>query len=305
MHIPCCGRFAPSPTGDLHFGSVVTALASFLQARAQGGRWLVRIEDLDRAREVPGAATRILQTLERLGLYWDGTVAYQSRRLPLYQSALAELSRQELLYACTCSRRQLREQQTETAELIYPGTCRHQAWPLERGAVRVRVPAGYWGFEDLLHGRHEQNLLDQVGDFVLRRADGVIAYQLAVVVDDAAQGITEIVRGCDLLASTPRQIFLQRLLGLPTARYLHVPLAVQPDAGKLSKQLRAQAVLAHPPTQVLIAALQFLGQAVPASAADASPAELLSHAAAHWRIEMISRAPVQPAPAPFAASGHD
>lgn len=303
MHLPCCGRFAPSPTGDLHFGSITTALASFLQARARGGRWLVRIEDLDRAREVPGAAVRILHTLEHLGLHWDGEVTYQSRRLSLYQAALAELSRQNLLYACTCSRRQLRGHQAGAPELIYPGTCRLKAIPSERGALRIRVPAGCWGFEDLLHGRYDQDLLAQVGDFVLRRADGVIAYQLAVVVDDAAQGITEVVRGCDLLASTPRQIFVQQCLGLPTPRYLHVPLAVRPEAGKLSKHLRAQAVLAHPPIQVLSAALRFLGQALPEGAADASPAELLSYAIAHWRIEAIPRVQAQPAPAPFAAAG--
>jgi glutamyl-Q tRNA(Asp) synthetase len=302
VHLPGCGRFAPSPTGDLHFGSLTTALASFLQARAQGARWLVRIEDLDRAREVPDVAARILHTLERLGLCWDGEVAYQSQRLPLYQTALAELTRQKLLYACTCSRRQLRAQQTDMTELIYPGTCRHQNWPMDRGAVRVRVPTGYVDFEDLLHGRQVQDLVDQVGDFLLRRADGVIAYQLAVVVDDAAQGITEVVRGCDLLASTPRQIFLQRCLGLPTPRYLHAPLAVQPGTGKLSKHLRAQAVRAHPPIQVLIAALRFLGQALPEGAADASPAELLRHVAAHWRIEAIPRVQAQPAPAAFAAS---
>ncbi len=296
-----CGRFAPSPTGDLHFGSLTTALASFLQARAQGGRWLIRIEDLDRAREVPGAAARILRTLERLGLYWDGEVTYQSRRLPLYQTALAELARQERLYACTCSRRQLCVQQTDTSELIYPGTCRHQNWPLDRGAVRIRVPTGCVDFEDLLHGRQAQDLAAQVGDFVLRRADGVIAYQLAVVVDDAAQGITEIVRGCDLLASTPRQIFLQRCLGLSTPRHLHVPLAIQPGSGKLSKHLRAQAVLVHRPIQVLSAALRFLGQTLPEGAADASPAELLHHAAAHWRIEAIPRVQAQPAPAAYIA----
>jgi len=303
VRLPCCGRFAPSPTGDLHFGSVTTALASFLQARVQGGRWLIRIEDLDRAREVPGAAERILHTLEHLGLHWDGEVTYQSRRLPLYQAALAELSRQNLLYACTCSRRQLRDHQADATELIYPGTCRLKAIPRERSALRIRVPAGCWGFEDLLHGRYDQDLVTQAGDFVLRRADGVIAYQLAVVVDDAAQGITEVVRGYDLLASTPRQIFLQQRLGLPTPRYLHVPLAVQSDAGKLSKHLRAQAVLAYPPTQVLIAALRFLGQAVPKGAADGSPSELLSYAVVHWRIEAIPRVQTQTVPAPFAAAG--
>ena len=270
------GRFAPSPTGPLHFGSLAAALASWLDARAAGGRWLVRIEDLDSPREQPGAADDILRTLERLGLYWDGEVVYQSRRAALYEKALRHLGHQ--VYACGCSRREIADSSLGLASdgaQIYPGTCR-QGLPAGKAAraLRLNVVDEKIRFEDRVQGRIEQSLAREVGDFVLRRADGQFAYQLAVVVDDAAQGVTDVVRGADLLDSTARQIYLQRLLGLPTPRYLHIPAAVNAAGEKLSKQTGAQeASLAD-----LSAALKFLGQ---------KPTDDLAEAVRNWNPALI------------------
>ncbi len=254
------GRFAPSPTGPLHFGSLVAALASWLDARAAGGRWLVRMEDLDASRVQPGAASDILRTLERLGLQWDGEVLYQSRRAPLYQRALERLSGHT--YACGCSRREIADSSLGLAAdgaQIYPGTCR-AGLPAGKSAraIRVRTKGVLVEFDDRAQGAQRQDLEREVGDFVLLRADGRFAYQLAVVVDDADQGITDIVRGCDLLESTGRQIYLQRLLGYPQPRYLHLPAAVNVAGEKLSKQTGAQPVAASP--LALRRALAFLGQ---------------------------------------------
>jgi len=251
------GRFAPSPTGPLHFGSLAAALASWLDARAAGGRWLVRIEDLDPPREQPGAADDILRTLERLGLFWDGPVVFQSQRKPLYEEALSKLKRHS--FACGCTRREIADSSLGLAAdgaQIYPGTCRDGLPPgRPPRSLRLKV-SGSIEFTDHVQGLLRQNLERDVGDFVLRRADGQIAYQLAVVVDDAAQGVTDVVRGADLLGSTARQIFLQRLLGLPEPRYLHVPAAVDGAGEKLSKQTGAL-----PITEVdLPKALHFLGQ---------------------------------------------
>ena len=238
------GRFAPSPTGPLHFGSLVAAVASLLDARAARGRWLVRIEDLDRPRCVPGAADDILRTLERLGLTWDGEVVYQSKRHSLYADALQRL--QANTYWCNCSRREVADSSLGLAvdgAPIYPGTCR--AAGLETGrALRARMTAGEICFHDRVQGRQCQVLERDVGDFVIYRAGGMYAYQLAVVVDDEAQGVTDVVRGADLLDSTPRQIYLQRLLGLATPRYLHVPAAIDAAGEKLSKQTAAPAIRA-------------------------------------------------------------
>ena len=252
------GRFAPSPTGPLHFGSLVAALASWLDARAAGGRWLVRIEDLDAPREQPGAAGDILRTLERLGLYWDGEVVFQSRRSALYQEALQRL--RDYTYWCGCSRREIADSSLGLASdgaQIYPGTCRSGLAPGKaRRALRVKVADETLSFVDRVQGRLEQTLSRDIGDFVLHRADGQFAYQLAVVVDDAEQGVTDVVRGADLIDSTARQIHLQRLLGLPTPRYLHVPAAVDAAGEKLSKQTGAGPVSAAD----LPRALAFLGQ---------------------------------------------
>ena len=256
------GRFAPSPTGPLHFGSLVAALASWLDARAANGRWLVRMEDLDRPRVQPGAAEEILRALERLGLEWDGEVEYQSRRAALYQAALEQIRAHS--YWCCCTRREIADSALGLASdgaAIYPGTCRRGLPPGKPPrALRLRVDASTIAFVDRVQGRREQVLSRDVGDFVLYRADGQFAYQLAVVVDDAAQGVTDVVRGADLIDSTARQIFLQRLLGLRTPRYLHVPVAVNAAGEKLSKQTGAEPLDLSRPEQELRRALAFLGQ---------------------------------------------
>jgi glutamyl-Q tRNA(Asp) synthetase len=252
------GRFAPSPTGPLHFGSLVAALASWLDARAAGGRWLVRIEDLDAPRTRPDAAANILETLQALGLRWDGEVTYQSRRTALYDDALRAL--QPHTYWCGCSRREVADSSLGLAAdgaQIYPGACRAGIAPGKtRRALRLRTTSAPIGFTDRVQGRQEQVLERDVGDFVLYRKENQYSYQLAVVVDDAHQGVTDVVRGADLLDSTGRQIYLQRSLGLATPRYLHIPAAVNAAGEKLSKQTGA------PPIgrESLRGALRFLGQ---------------------------------------------
>ena len=275
------GRFAPSPSGPLHFGSVVTALASLLDARASGGRWSVRIENIDRQRERPGAAAAILCELDRLGLHWDEPVIYQSSRLEAYRAALTELQAAGLIYACCCSRR-------ETGGGIYPGTCRTRrlAWRAGR-ALRLRVPDAEVEFNDRLQGRYRQALARECGDFVLWRADGDPAYHLAVIVDDAWQAVSDVVRGTDLLDSTPRQIHLQRSLGLPTPSYAHLPLALDSDGRKLSKQTATTRVTGTAASAVLVAALDFLGHTPPLSLGGATPAALLAWAQTHWRLGAV------------------
>jgi glutamyl-Q tRNA(Asp) synthetase len=256
------GRFAPSPTGPLHFGSLVAALASWLDARAAKGRWHVRIEDLDRPRAQEGAAEDILRTLGQLGLYWDGPVVFQSRRAALYEQALQALRAQA--YWCGCSRREIADSSLGPAAdgaQIYPGTCRAGLPPGKAPrALRVRTGPEKIVFHDRVQGMQEQALAAEVGDFVLYRADGQFAYQLAVVVDDAAQSITDVVRGADLLDSSARQLHLQRLLGYAEPRYLHVPVAVNAGGEKLSKQTGAQPVDPTRGHEVLAEALRFLGQ---------------------------------------------
>ncbi len=253
------GRFAPSPTGALHFGSLVAALASWLDARACGGRWLLRIEDLDAPRTEPGAAEDIVRTLGQLGLAWDGQVLYQSARLAAYRQALRKL--EPRTYWCACTRREIADSSLGLAAdgaQIYPGTCRNGIAPGKQPrALRIEA-SGIVTFEDRVQGPQQQSLERDVGDFVLHRADGQFAYQLAVVVDDAEQGVTDVVRGADLLDSTPRQICLQRLLGYPTPRYLHIPAAVNAAGEKLSKQTGAAPIPSH--NDVLRRALAFLGQ---------------------------------------------
>jgi glutamyl-Q tRNA(Asp) synthetase len=241
------GRFAPSPTGPLHAGSLVAALASYLDARAHGGTWLVRIEDIDEGRSVPGAAEEILDLLARLGMTSDGEVVWQSRRKHLYQAAYDRLAGHA--YPCGCNRREIADSRLGVAPdgaAIYPGTCRHGLAPgRSPRSLRLRVPAAgrdVITFRDRFAGTVSQRLASESGDFVLKRADGYWAYQLAVVVDDADQGVTDVVRGADLLESTPKQIFLQRLLHVPTPRYLHVPVVRNANGEKLSKQTGALAV---------------------------------------------------------------
>jgi glutamyl-Q tRNA(Asp) synthetase len=247
MTMPYVGRFAPSPTGPLHAGSLVAAVASYLDARANGGKWLIRIEDIDEGRAVPGAAETILEQLDWLGMHSDGEIVWQSRRKDLYQAARERLA--EHVYGCGCNRREIADSRLGVGPdgaAIYPGTCRHGLAPgREARSLRLRVPeAGedVVAFTDRFAGEVSQRLAIESGDFVLKRADGYWAYQLAVVVDDAEQGVTDIVRGADLLDSTPRQIYLQRLLGVPTPRYLHVPVVRNANGEKLSKQTGALAV---------------------------------------------------------------
>jgi len=294
--MPYVGRFAPSPTGPLHFGSLVAALASWLDARRAGGRWLLRMEDLDAPRVIPGAADAILRQLEACGLDWDGDVVWQSARLEIYEAALRALAPH--LYPCACTRKELEDSALALdGARIYPGTCRDGVPPgkLPRAgrsalAVRVRTTDASIRFADRVQGEIVQSVAREVGDFVLRRADGLIAYQLAVVVDDGAQGVTDVVRGADLLDSTARQIHLQRLLGLPTPRYLHVPVAANAAGEKLSKQTRAPDAVPRD----LGPALRFLGMVPPEGAA---PAELLDWAIGAWDPARVPAARVLQAPA--------
>lgn len=263
------GRFAPSPTGPLHKGSLIAALASYLDARVHDGRWLVRIEDIDEARTVPGAAESILQCLRAFGMQWDGDVVWQSARKLLYDAAFERLA--QYVYPCACTRREIADSRLGTGSdgaAIYPGTCRSGLAPgRSPRAWRIRVPTGAdaeFSFEDRWIGRVTQNLERQVGDFVIRRADGFWAYQLAVVVDDADQGVTHIVRGADLLDSTSRQILLQRLLGIGTPQYLHVPVLLNEMGEKLSKQTGAQALDDSRPLPQLLEAARYLGLTVDA-----------------------------------------
>lgn len=278
------GRFAPSPTGPLHFGSLVAAVGSYLDARHQGGEWWVRMEDLDPPREMPGAADDILRTLETYGFEWDGPVWYQGRRQEAYQAALERLQAEGLVFHCGCTRRDIRELAHAGIDgPVYPGTCRDGLPPGRAPrAIRVRVPERRFAIEDRLQGTIAQRLDTEVGDFILRRADGLFAYQLAVVVDDGAQGITDVVRGTDLLDSTPRQVYLQEVLGLPTPRYLHLPLATNPAGEKLSKQTHAPAIPARVDIPLLCACLRFLGQEVPAGLAEADRDAFWDRAIRHW-----------------------
>ncbi len=267
MSIPYIGRFAPSPTGPLHAGSIVAAVASFLDARAHYGEWLVRIEDIDEGRSVPGADQAILSLLAALGMHFDREVVWQSRRKDLYAAAAERLGANA--YPCGCNRREILDSRLGVAPdgaAIYPGTCRHGLAPgRTMRSLRLRVPdagADAISFVDRFAGVMTQHLAGESGDFVLLRADGYWAYQLAVVVDDAEQGVTDIVRGADLIDSTARQIYLQQLLGVPTPRYLHVPVLRNANGEKLSKQTEAQAVLAGDEAgaiDALLAAARFLG----------------------------------------------
>mgnify|MGYP001080710813 FL=1 len=288
------GRFAPSPTGPLHEGSLVAAVASWLDARAVGGRWLVRMEDLDRPRCEPGAADTILRQLDAYGLHRDGDVLVQSQRDDAYATALEALKAQGAVYPCACTRSQLADApRNHEGEILYPGTCRNGLPP---GAAarswRVRVTDVSTHFHDRIHGDLQQNLVQEVGDFIVKRADGLFAYQLAVVVDDAFQGITHVVRGADLLWNTPRQIYLQTLLGLPTPVYAHVPLITNAAGQKLSKQTLAPPLPEQGRGAVLAQALAALGHPPPAELAGAEPTEQLAWASAHWQIENV---PVRPA----------
>lgn len=272
----------------MHFGSLVAAVGSYLEAKSKGGAWLLRIEDLDKPREMSGAADAILRVLDAFGFAWDGPVVYQSRRQALYRNALEELRRQGLVYYCGCTRREVADSSFNGPDgLVYPGICRG-GLPPERipRAMRLKV-AGDIGFVDRVQGEIYQMLEQDVGDFVLYRADYVYAYQLAVVVDDAEQGVTEVVRGSDLLLSTPRQIYLQRLLGLREPSYLHLPVALNEHGEKLSKQTLASPVDANAAVPVLCQVLDFLGQQPPIELRQAGLNEVWDWALKHWNAKRI------------------
>ena len=273
------GRFAPSPTGDLHFGSLVAAVASFLQARHAKGRWLIRIDDIDPPREVPGSTIAILRDLDRLGFKSDGQVLYQSTRTEAYRSAVEILLRQEQAYWCGCTRKDL------PASRVYPGTCRNGlATGKSPRAVRLRVDSAIIEFTDLIQGNIRENLETTTGDFVIQRADGLPAYQLAVVIDDAYQGITDVMRGADLLNSTARQIHLQHCLELKSPSYAHIPLAMHGDGKKLGKRYGSDPVASVPPVEALFLALKFLGQSPPQGM---ELKQLWAWAIEHWQAVSI------------------
>ena len=283
------GRFAPSPTGPLHFGSIVAAIGSYLEARIRRGKWLVRIENLDKTREVAGASKDILNTLTALGMEWDGDVLYQDQRNESYRAALATLEHQQLIYPCTCTRREIADSSiTGVDGPIYTGICRaHSITGDGSRAWRVKTDDRVIELNDVLQGRIQQQVQSSIGDFVLRRADGVYAYQLAVVVDDAEQGVTHVVRGADLLNSTPRQVYLQQLLDYSTPEYTHLPVAVNGGGEKLSKQTQAAPVDPRTPVPYLVTALDFLGQQPPADLMGCNVASFWDWALQNWRPEII------------------
>jgi glutamyl-Q tRNA(Asp) synthetase len=291
------GRFAPSPTGPLHFGSLIASLASCCDARAAGGEWLVRIEDVDTPRSHDRISDEILATLQNYGFEWDGEVVRQSKRMPLYRAALDDLAARGLVFPCACTRKELEATPLGTAgERVYPGTCRNGVAPGRKGrAWRLRVTDEAIRFRDRLQGWQEQRLERAIGDFIIKRGDGVFAYQLAVVVDDAAQAVTHVVRGADLLASTPRQIWLQRQLGIPTPSYLHHPVAIRSSGEKLSKQTGAQPLNPDDALPALVRAWEFLAQPA-APTAPSSVAEFWQWARVAWTPTTLPPVAMLPVP---------
>jgi glutamyl-Q tRNA(Asp) synthetase len=282
------GRFAPSPTGALHFGSLLTAVASYLEARTQQGLWLVRMEDLDPPREIKGAAREILKTLEQFGFEWDGDVIYQSQQDSAYQDALQQLKNKQLTFACNCSRKHLNNTASRSSEgIIYPGTCRHKIDIPPPYTTRIIAPDQTFHFIDQLQGPQKQNLHHSLGDFIIRRRDQLFAYQLAVVVDDHLQSITHIVRGSDLLSSTARQIFLQTMLSYQTPEYTHLPVLTNAEGNKLSKQSHAQALDLTHANLHLYRCLTLLVQSPPTELTNASLHELWQWAFTHWQIKHV------------------
>jgi glutamyl-Q tRNA(Asp) synthetase len=285
------GRFAPSPTGPLHFGSLIAAAGSYLDARANRGRWLLRIDDIDPPREQPGATEGILRSLQQFGFEWDGPVLLQSARTGAYRAALEQLREHGHVFCCTCSRKQIAEE----SDKVYPGTCRGrtEAPSSRKYALRLRVDAGDSGLADLIQGAYAQDLRAEIGDFVLLRRDGFYSYHLACSVDDAFQDVTHVVRGADLLASTTRQIHLQRLLGLPTPHYAHLPVAVNPDGQKLSKQNLARALDPARRAQLLWEALRFLGQQPPQELRSADIKSIWGWATENWALNKVPKVQMQ------------
>jgi len=284
-HANYIGRFAPSPTGPVHFGTLVAATGSYLQAKSNQGRWLIRMEDVDVLRNVEGADSDILFTLESMGFEWDGQVLYQTAQTDYYNEVLQQLITQSLVFPCLCSRKQL----AASAATVYPGTCRNRRLPEKNAhSLRVIVQDIDIKFNDRVMGPYAQNLGQQCGDFIIKRRDGLFAYQLAVVVDDALQNISEIVRGADLLDSTPRQIYLQQQLGYPTPEYCHLPLAVDSSGNKISKCTGASKVDLSRKPQLLVSVLGFLGQKPPQELARSSVNDIWNWAIANWDITQVS-----------------
>ena len=284
--VPYVGRFAPSPTGPLHFGSLVAAVASYLQARTNAGHWLLRIEDIDPPREQSGAVAEIIDALRHYGFAWDGETIFQSRSRGAHEAALQTLVDKGLAYPCGCSRRELADAPRGPLGAIYPGTCRNGC-SATHTAIRVRTNNRPITFEDGLQGLCSQRLESESGDFVIRRRDGLIAYQLAVVVDDHLEGISEVVRGIDLIDSTPRQIWLQRLLGYRTPRYFHIPVVAHANGDKLSKLTGAPGIDSHDVPNTLVAALKALRQGPPEELRDATVENIWLWAMANWRIDTL------------------
>lgn len=283
---PYCGRFAPSPTGPLHLGSLTTALASYLEARQHDGKWLLRIEDIDPPREVAGSSEDIRYTLESHGFCWDGPVIYQKDRMTAYEEALNRLLSMGDAYPCSCTRSELATDLE--GHPYYPGTCRNGINAKHRPlSIRLRTHHHPIGFNDVVQGRYEQCLESTTGDFVIRRSDGWFAYQLAVVVDDAAQGVTDVIRGWDLMDSTPRQLYLYECLALPPPRYGHLPILVDPEGRKLGKSLKSVALDPSNPVENLWRALMLLGQAPPLDLRHISVFGLWEWAQAHWSLEVL------------------
>jgi glutamyl-Q tRNA(Asp) synthetase len=291
-HDAYIGRFAPSPTGPLHTGSLFTALASYLHARHHQGKWLLRVDDLDTPRNKEGSVADILKTLEAFGLHWDSSVYYQSQHLDDYATFLEKLAQNQLTYRCICSRKLLADlppdESPNTKYSIYPGICRYKSIsPDTPHAIRIKTGDCTLSFNDELQGTISHNLADQHGDYILKRKDGVIAYQFTVVVDDYLQDVNHIVRGCDLLAETPKQIYLQQLLGFPTPAYLHVPVIVDQHGYKLSKQTLATEVDTKSPNLTLFDLLVLLKQNPPDDLFGAKVNELLDWAITNWQPDAL------------------
>ena len=289
------GRFAPSPTGPLHAGSIATAVASFLHARQQRGKWLLRIDDLDPPRCVPGSADAIVDLLTRLQLHWDESVYLQSRRRNEHAAVAEALLEKHLAFRCDCSRRDLRgDHKTGLLGIRYVGRCRNRYVPAGDSAIRMRVAEGTVKFDDRLQGTQLMDLSAELGDYVIYRRDDLPAYHLAAVLDDADQGVTDVVRGCDLLPSTSVHVHLGQTLGLPIPRYWHVPVVCGLDGQKLSKSHRAASVAERSTSEIAFAALQHIGAEPPAELAGAPPQLLWDWAIAHWRIETLRGVTTRP-----------
>ena len=286
---PYRGRFAPSPSGELHFGSLIAAVASYLQARSSNGEWLIRIEDIDENRTVKQSDLHILRTLEQFGFEWDSEVIYQSQRKKLYQDYLDVLIEQDLIFACECSRNQLRQHAEKHGQtLAYPGTCRNRQLSIQKPyALRCRISDQKLSFTDQIQGKLTVNLARDCGDFIVKRRDGFFAYQLVVVIDDAEQGITDIVRGADLLDSTPQQIYLQQCLILPRLTYAHLPIAMHNNGKKLSKSHQDLAVRHQSQGQILSSVLDYLEQSPPTDLALNSIADIWTWAIENWDLRKI------------------